>query len=662
MSSDLRILARGSPLSRMQLEEALPLLRRAFPGRAFVAAFVESLGDRDQQTALTDPSIPSDFFTRELDQAQLDGRTDLVVHSAKDLPSPLPDGLVIAALFPARDTRDALILRTGVDLRNGGRVGTSSPGREAEIRKLYPHIVCKPIRGTIGRRLEQLDAGDYDAVIFAGCALQRLGLAARISEWLDYETTPQQGRLAITVRADRHDLIDALRPFDVRQTAGLVALVGCPADARLLGAHARALLDAADIVLHDRLVPDSVLASLGDRAEYIGKKGHSHSTTQAHIHRRILHAAEAGRLVVRLHGGDPGILGRLGETLDFCAAWNLRSEVVPAVSAAQLAAARARCSLTHRDEGRAITFLSGHRGLADHALDKLDPAHGHLALYMGVADIARIRERLLAAGWPEDTPVTSGQFLGSENEELIVSDLRNIHTQALESPAVLLVGPTPHPVSYTLFTGTDPDTFLRHGPLLHFPMIELRPRPLDERVTALRARLPHWDGVIFPSGQAIRIFMDTLLHFADVRALHGKILLAVGPRSAAVLRDYGLRADAAPEGFGGAAALAELSGLSPGRYGYPTSDQSPVDERQAALAEKGIRLDAVLLHDNRRVARSHLPKQPFHRVLFSAGSTVNAYFEAFPDERHAPREWLAVGTSTLRALESLGLPGRIAGG
>ncbi len=85
-------------------------------------------------------------------------------------------------------------------------------------------------------------------------------------------------------------------------------------------------------------------------------------------------------------------------------------------------------------------------------------------------------------------------------------------------------------------------------------------------------------------------------------------------------------------------------------------------ERQAALAEKGIRLDAVLLHDNRRVARSHLPKQPFHRVLFSAGSTVHAYFEAFPDERHAPREWLAVGTSTLRALDALGLPARIVGG
>ncbi len=655
MSRTLRILSRKSPLAQLQVEEALPALRRAFPGVALAVSALESLGDHDLKTPLTDPSVPTDFFTRELDAAQRSGEVDLVIHSAKDLPDPLPEGLTVGALLPARETRDALCVRPGVNLEEGGIIGTSSPVREAHVRKAYPDIRCKAIRGDIGQRLAQMDQGDYDAVIIAACALERLGWEDRIHTLLDYETTPQQGRLAITVRADRTDLLEALRDIDVRRAAGLVALVGCPADARLLGTHARDLLAAADIIFHDRLIPAEVLHPLSGRAEYVGKKGHSHSTTQAHIHRRILHEAEAGKLVVRLHGGDPGVLGHLGETLDFCHAWNLRTEVVPAVSAAQLTAARAQCSLTHRDEGRSITFLSGHNRLEDHSPAAIAPDQGNLAIYMGVRDIADIRERLLNAGWPPDTPVTAGIELGNPAERVLPSTLEHIHTQALKAPAVLMVGPRPHLPRYTLFTGTDPQTFLRHGPLLPFPMIQLTPRPLAERAERLAEGLKHWDGIIFPSGASVRWVIEALLSFADTRSLHGKSLLAVGPHTARALAEYGLRADAVPEGFGGAAALAELPGLPKGTYGYLTSDQSPVKERQAALEPAGIQLDPVIFYENTPAEPSELPRQPFHRVLFTAGSAVRAYFDRFPEEKTADREWLAVGSSTEKALETLGV-------
>jgi len=654
----LRLLARSSPLSRLQVEEALPRLQQAFPDAAFETAFLESVGDLDQRTPLTDPSIPADFFTRELDAAQLEGHADLVVHSAKDLPDPMPDGLVIGAMFPARETRDALVVRAGADLRRGGVVGTSSPVREAQIRTLYPKISCKGIRGAIGRRLEQLDKGDYDAVIIAACALERLGLDHRISELLDYETTPLQGRLAVTVRGDRGDLLEALRTVDVRRRAGLVALVGCPADGRLPSAHAKALLAAADLVLHDRLIPNEILESLSGKGEYVGKKGHSHSTTQAHIHRRILHEAEAGRLVVRLHGGDPGVLGHLGETLDFCRAWQLRTEVVPAVSAAQLAAARLSCSLTHRDEGRSITFLSGHKGLADHEPAALTPAHGNLAIYMGVRDAAQIQQRLLEAGWPADTAVTGAMHLGNPAERWCATSLEELEHADLEAPAVLLVGPRPHLQSFTLFTGTDPERFLQHGPLLPFPMIQLTPLPLAERAAALRAGLDTWDGLVFPSIAAVNWTLEALLEIGDVRLLTGKALLAVGPHSAAALKRWGLHADAAPSGFGGAAALADCPGLKPGRYAYLSSDQAPVAERQAALKSAGLQLDPLLLYRTEATNPEHLPHVPFHRVLFTAGSAVRAYFERFPDEKTAEREWLAVGTSTLKVLQAICPSGR----
>lgn len=654
-----RILSRGSPLARLQVDEALPALRRALPDADFTHDVVETIGDRDQHTALTDAAVPTDFFTRDLDRAQIDGHADLVIHSAKDLPDPMPDGLVVAAMLPARDTRDVLILRPGESLDSVRVVGTSSPVREAHMRTRFPDAECKPIRGGIGRRIEQIDDGSYDALVTAGCAMQRLGWDDRITEWLDYETTPLQGRLAITVRADRRDLIDALAAIDVRRAAGLVALVGCPADARLLGGQALDLIDAADIVLHDRLIPAEILDRLGERGEYVGKKGHSHSTTQAHIHRRILHGAESGRLVVRLHGGEPGVLGHLGETLDYCHAWQLRTEVVPAVSAAQLAAARARCSLTHRHDGRSITFLSGHKALADHAPAALSPEHGHLAIYMGVRDAAAIRDRLFAAGWPPDAPVTVGQNLGTPDEDLLSTSLHSLPEADLRSPAVFLVGPRPHEQPYTLFTGTTPSKFLRQGPLLHFPMIELAPRPLAERVRILRDKLPDWDGLILPSGPAVRHLMEAVMEMGDVRLLHGKRLLAVGPHTANALRAHGLRADAAPDGFGGAAALADLPGLKPGRYGYPTSDQSPVDERRAALAPAGVDLDPVVFHTTRPARPDHLPSRPFNRVLFTSGSTVRAYFDAFPEEKHADRDWLAVGTSTQRALREAELPARI---
>jgi uroporphyrinogen III methyltransferase/synthase len=143
----------------------------------------------------------------------------------------------------------------------------------------------------------------------------------------------------------------------------------------------------------------------------------------------------------------------------------------------------------------------------------------------------------------------------------------------------------------------------------------------------------------------------------DTRLLAGKQLLAVGPLTADTLQGYGLRADAVPEGFGGAAALAELPDLKPGGYGYLTSDQSPVNKRQAALNPIGIQLDAHVFYHNRPTRPARLPTQAFERVIFTSSSTVHAYFEAFPEEKTRDREWLAVGTSTLGTLSELNLKG-----
>jgi uroporphyrinogen-III synthase len=195
--------------------------------------------------------------------------------------------------------------------------------------------------------------------------------------------------------------------------------------------------------------------------------------------------------------------------------------------------------------------------------------------------------------------------------------------------------------------------------LLHLPMIELVPLPLEERVKILQQELAAWDGLTFPSSPAVHHTLEAVMALGDVRLLAGKQLLAVGPLTAGTLREYGLQADGVAEGFGGAAALAELPDLKPGTYGYLTSDQSPVDKRQAALKPVGITLDARIFYRNLPTKPDHLPGIEFDRVLFTSGSTVRAYFQAFPEEISSAREWLAVGTSTLKAIEALGQTGRV---
>ena len=176
------------------------------PDVRFAITPMQTVGDRDLQTDLR--VSPPDFFTRELDTAVLEGRLDCAVHSAKDLPTPLPAGLAVCRLPWREDPRDAWILPEGkrwTDVPTAPVIGISSARREAFARQRFPAAVMTPMRGTIEARLAQLDDGRFDLLLMAGAALTRMGLQARITEWipLDVLPTPEgQGFLALTFRAD----------------------------------------------------------------------------------------------------------------------------------------------------------------------------------------------------------------------------------------------------------------------------------------------------------------------------------------------------------------------------------------------------------------------------------------------------------------------------
>ncbi|MDQ6759773.1 MAG: hydroxymethylbilane synthase [Acidobacteriota bacterium] len=165
---------------------------------------IRTTGDNVQDVALSKVGTKG-LFTKEIEEALLDGSIDLAVHSLKDMPTDLPDGLMLAAIPEREDARDALVGCTLSELRVGARVGTSSLRRSAQLLAVRPDVHVENIRGNVDTRLRKLDEGQYDAILLASAGLRRLGWSARISDLLDPETmcpAVGQGALAIQTRDD----------------------------------------------------------------------------------------------------------------------------------------------------------------------------------------------------------------------------------------------------------------------------------------------------------------------------------------------------------------------------------------------------------------------------------------------------------------------------
>lgn len=218
--------ARNSPLSQIQVQEVLEELRGYYPSINFNPVFLASTGDKDLKTSLRSLD-KTDFFTREIDELLLNGRCRIGIHSAKDLPEPLPKGLVLAALTQGIDPADVLVLRPNESLHSlpsGAVIATSSERREQAVRQLRPDLQFVDLRGTIGQRLEKLDSGEADGVVVAEAALIRLGLTHLNRIVIPGETAPFQGQLAMIAREDDHAAISLFRCIDSRGSAAPTVL------------------------------------------------------------------------------------------------------------------------------------------------------------------------------------------------------------------------------------------------------------------------------------------------------------------------------------------------------------------------------------------------------------------------------------------------------
>jgi hydroxymethylbilane synthase len=199
--------ARSSPLSRAQVEEVLSLLLQHHPDVSFSPKWFETSGDLDLKTPLTRLE-KTNFFTKEIDEAVIQGICRIGIHSAKDLPEVLPDPLCVIAYTKGVDPSDVLVLREGESLDAlpiSAKIGTSSLRREKNIKALREDLICVDIRGPIDTRLALLDQGKFDGVIMAHAALIRLKLV-RNTFLLPGESSPLQGRLAIVAKKEDEEM------------------------------------------------------------------------------------------------------------------------------------------------------------------------------------------------------------------------------------------------------------------------------------------------------------------------------------------------------------------------------------------------------------------------------------------------------------------------
>lgn len=219
----VRVGTRGSRLALIQTDLTLAALRGAHPGLEFEVVIVTTQGDANQNAALAGMGLG--VFVKEIELRLEIGDIDMAVHSLKDMPTVLPDGMTIGAVLERADARDVLVSHLGTKLAEfpaGARIGTSSPRRVAQIAEKRPDLEIVPIRGNVDTRLRKAAGDECDGTILAAAGLLRMGLGDVITEYLEPEEfvpPPGQGAMAVEIRSEDDRMSDIMGAINHHETA-----------------------------------------------------------------------------------------------------------------------------------------------------------------------------------------------------------------------------------------------------------------------------------------------------------------------------------------------------------------------------------------------------------------------------------------------------------
>jgi uroporphyrinogen III methyltransferase/synthase len=463
-----------------------------------------------------------------------------------------------------------------------------------------------------------------------------------------------------------------------------VYLVGAgPGDPGLMTRRALELIEVADAVLYDRLIPPGALDGARPDADmrYVGKQPGGHTMEQDDINALLVELGLAHEVVVRLKGGDPFVFGRGGEEAQALAAAGIGFEVVPGVTAGVAAPAYAGIPVTHRDDASAVAFITGHEDPTkpSTALDwpALAAFPGTLVFYMGVRNLARIAEQLVAGGRGADEPVAvveRGTLPGQRTVSGTLSDIAALVAEAgLRAPAITLVGSVAR-LRPTLSWLEQRPLFGRSvvvtraraqasglaarlaslgASVVEAPAIRIEPRPSAE-VDPVVEQIGDFGLVVVTSPNGAGLLFESLARLGlDARALAGATVAAIGPGTAAELRRGGVRADVVPP-----RSIAES--LVEALEGVPVSGRRVLIARAAeardvlpdALAARGAEVEVLPLYDTvAEPVAAALGGADY--VTFTSSSTVRFFIEgaSLPPGARV----VSIGPVTSETARSLGL-------
>jgi uroporphyrinogen III methyltransferase/synthase len=474
---------------------------------------------------------------------------------------------------------------------------------------------------------------------------------------------------------------------------GLVYLVGAgPGDPGLITVKGLACLQKADVIVHDRLVSPALLGQAPQGCEMIdvGKSPRRHTLPQEAINSLLVEKARAGKVVVRLKGGDPFLFGRGGEEAEALAEAGVHFEVVPGVTSAIAAPAYAGIPVTHRHLTSALAVVTGHEDptKADSSLDwqKLATAAGTLVLLMGVGNLPQIVAKLIEHGRDARTPVAVVEQGTEASQKTVTGTLADIVAKAREAgikpPAVTVVGEVVALRDRLRWFDTKPlfgrrvlvtrsreqasalSERLRElgAEPLEYPAIDIAlPKdmtPLDEAI----ARLATYDWLIFTSTNGVRALVTRMSEKGtDIGALTGPKIAAVGPATAEAVQSHGPRVDYVPEVYTTKEIAAGIGDVAGKRVLLPRAAQAPRQLAQA-LRGKGAVVDEVAAYRTLAVGaadelKALLEDKQIDIVTFTSSSTVRNLVRMLGGDVEPLHEPIVacIGPVTARTAQRLGI-------
>ena len=481
------------------------------------------------------------------------------------------------------------------------------------------------------------------------------------------------------------------------QPGGKVYLVGAgPGDPGLLTLKGARLVSEAEVIVYDRLISPQILGSLPASAErvYVGKSPQAHTLRQEQINALLVDRAKAGKIVVRLKGGDPFVFGRGGEEALALAEAGIPFEIVPGVTAAIAAAATSGIPVTHRGLASQVAFITGHEDPtkpgSDLDWDLLARWRGTLAFYMGLEQLPAISGELIRNGMDPQTPAAAIQEAATPRQRTVTATLGRIAEAAgkagLVPPTLVIVGVAvrlrealqwfeSRPLFGKRILNTRPKARAHDltGPLselgaevLEVPTIRIEPLRDAAPLRSAIESLSRFDWVVFTSAEGVSGFFEVLSSMErDARALAGIRICVIGPGTGRRLQDFGIRPDLMPERFTSdsiAEALPLQESLQGKRILCPRADIAP-ERLVESLSEKGAEVVAVPAYHvvsqdfDVQAVQEEISARGLHWITFTSPSTAESFLRQIPCSflKDHMVKIASIGPVTSRALKALGL-------